>query len=179
MQDDRITMLEQELYELESYINEFWRFLPVAVFHVSQTAIITDADYAAIKLLGYPEDEILGRNIGDFFAKKADHDRIQAGTFQQGGIKSNECLIKNQQGTLIPVLITTQIRKDKENNIFGYFLSMIDITERKHAEEKIQEKITELEEFHNIAVGRELKMIELEKEINALLKELGKEPKYK
>jgi PAS domain S-box-containing protein len=36
----------------------------------------------------------------------------------------------------------------------------------------------DLEEFHKMAVGRELKMVELEKEVNALLKELGREGKY-
>ncbi|MFH1684053.1 MAG: PAS domain-containing protein [Candidatus Margulisiibacteriota bacterium] len=55
---------------------------------------------------------------------------------------------------------------------------MLNITERKQAEEKLREKVAELEEFHNLAVGRELKMIEMEKEVNALLKELGREQKY-
>ncbi|MFC1637543.1 hypothetical protein ACFL1W_00835 [Candidatus Margulisiibacteriota bacterium] len=40
-------------------------------------------------------------------------------------------------------------------------------------------KVKELEEFHDLAVGRELKMIELEKEINQILSELGRPPKYK
>lgn len=53
------------------------------------------------------------------------------------------------------------------------------ITERKSSEKKLQETAAELQEFHDLAVGRELKMIELEKENGALLKELGREPEHK
>ncbi|MGB9613385.1 MAG: HAMP domain-containing protein [Candidatus Margulisiibacteriota bacterium] len=43
---------------------------------------------------------------------------------------------------------------------------------------ELQGKIEELEIFHKVAVGRELKMEELEKEVDDLRKELGKAPKY-
>ena len=51
--------------------------------------------------------------------------------------------------------------------------------ERKHAEEGIREKVIELENFNKLMVGREIKMIELKKEINELLKKAGKKEKYK
>ncbi len=44
---------------------------------------------------------------------------------------------------------------------------------------ELQEKIEDLQGFHVAAVGRELKMIELENEVNALLKELDRPPKHK
>jgi PAS domain S-box-containing protein len=53
-----------------------------------------------------------------------------------------------------------------------------DITERKKAEESLQKKIQELEYFNNLMINRELKMIELKNEINALLKRLGEKEKY-
>ncbi len=53
-----------------------------------------------------------------------------------------------------------------------------DITVSKTAEMEIREKSEELERTNRLMVDRELKMIELKKEINALLKTLGKEPKY-
>ena len=55
----------------------------------------------------------------------------------------------------------------------------LEIGERKSAEENLEERTAELERFNKLAVGRELKMIELKKEINALLEELGREPRYK
>lgn len=40
------------------------------------------------------------------------------------------------------------------------------------------DQMHDLQVFHDSAVGRELKMMELEKEINALLLELGRKPRY-
>ncbi len=54
-----------------------------------------------------------------------------------------------------------------------------DITERKLAEEKLEKKVKELRRFNEMTVDRELKMVELKKEINSLLRGLGKEPRYK
>lgn len=53
-----------------------------------------------------------------------------------------------------------------------------DITERKAAQEALERKIEELRRFNEMAVDRELKMVELKKKINDLLKEMGKEPHY-
>lgn len=50
---------------------------------------------------------------------------------------------------------------------------------RKWEEEDRRRRMAEMEALNKVAVGRELKMMELEKEINDLLKELGREPRYK
>lgn len=54
-----------------------------------------------------------------------------------------------------------------------------DITDRKELELKLEEKINELKLINDTAVGRELKLIEREKEVDGLLRELGRPPKYK
>jgi hypothetical protein len=47
------------------------------------------------------------------------------------------------------------------------------------AEDALKAKMDELERFHSLTIGRELTMIELKKEINSLLNQLGKEDKYR
>lgn len=54
-----------------------------------------------------------------------------------------------------------------------------DITERKQAEEKIKNNLAEISRFNKVMVGRELKMIELKKEVNDILKKNGLPEKYK
>ena len=54
----------------------------------------------------------------------------------------------------------------------------IDITKRKKAEEELKESMNDLQRFHKLTVGRELTMIELKKEVNALLKKTGQDEKY-
>lgn len=52
--------------------------------------------------------------------------------------------------------------------------TMLDITKRKQMEEEIQKRVKELEEFYQMAIGRELRMIELKNEIEKLQNELKK-----
>ena len=65
-----------------------------------------------------------------------------------------------------------------ENNKLTVYGSTIDITERKQAEEELKKRMNELEIFNDATVERELKMIELKKEINELLTKTGQKPKY-
>jgi PAS domain S-box-containing protein len=53
-----------------------------------------------------------------------------------------------------------------------------DITERKKAEKELKEKINQLEQYKKITVDRELKMIELKKEINGFYKQLNQKQRY-
>ena len=50
---------------------------------------------------------------------------------------------------------------------------------RRLAEEALEERVNELQRFHDLTVGRELRMIELKKEVNALLGKSGEPEKYK
>ena len=48
--------------------------------------------------------------------------------------------------------------------------AVVDVTERKKADEELKKKMLDLESFHKLAVGRELKMEELKKRIKELEK---------
>ena len=76
--------------------------------------------------------------------------------------------------TAYPVLY----EKERCGNIVEFVHVTRDITERKRAEEKLEKHTEEIERLNKFMVGRELNMVELKKEINALLKELGRESKY-
>jgi len=49
---------------------------------------------------------------------------------------------------------------------------------RRKAEEELKERMDELVRFHDLTVGRELRMIELKKEVNDLLRKSGQDEKY-
>jgi CheY-like chemotaxis protein len=53
-----------------------------------------------------------------------------------------------------------------------------EISERKRAEEALAQRVEELERFNRLAVGRELRMIELKRQVNELSEQLRKEPPY-
>lgn len=50
--------------------------------------------------------------------------------------------------------------------------------ERHRADKAVKKHMNELEQFNKMAVGRELRMIELKQEVNALCRELGREDAY-
>jgi len=61
----------------------------------------------------------------------------------------------------------------------GCFAVMFnDITGQKKSEVQLEEYLDELERFNRSAVGRELRMVELKKEINDLCRELGRKVPY-
>ncbi|MFQ6618991.1 MAG: PAS domain S-box protein, partial [Fidelibacterota bacterium] len=55
---------------------------------------------------------------------------------------------------------------------------MRDISERVKVERELKQRFKELEIFVKATEDREMKMVELKKEVNSLLKELGREAKY-
>ncbi len=55
---------------------------------------------------------------------------------------------------------------------------IFDITARKQQDEEIRLRKEEMERFNQAMVGRELDMVELKQRINALSKELGREPPF-
>jgi len=74
--------------------------------------------------------------------------------------------------------VTTDPIVSEKNTLTGAVHIISDITERHKAQEELKRTASELKEMNDIMVGRELKMTELKEEINKLLKECGKEPKY-
>ena len=68
--------------------------------------------------------------------------------------------------------------KDKSGVMIGVAIFAQDITERKHMEQVLKRNVEELEQFSKLAIGREIKMIQLKREINELLDRLGQDEKY-
>jgi two-component system CheB/CheR fusion protein len=72
-----------------------------------------------------------------------------------------------------------------DGRIDGIVVILIDITERKRAEEMIRRQVEELRvsndelmRLNGVMEGRELRMIELKKEVNELLARMGEPARY-
>jgi len=85
----------------------------------------------------------------------------------------------HKNGSTIWADVSVALRCDAEGNPLNYITTIINIAERKRAEEALEQKLEELLRFQRLTVGRELRMIELKKEINDLLSQAGKTPKYR
>jgi len=76
---------------------------------------------------------------------------------------------------MIPVLYNAQVYRDDEGHVIGVFAAARDVTAQKRIEAELAaqrrmelERISDLEKFQRLTVGRELKMVELKKEIAEL-----------
>lgn len=68
--------------------------------------------------------------------------------------------------------------KDGNGNVIEIIKIARNITDRVKRENELNRKNEKLEKFNSLAVGRELKMVELKREIDSLLKELGRELRF-
>lgn len=76
------------------------------------------------------------------------------------------------------VLNLGRVEFDARDEPYSMVGTIQDITEHKQAEEALSKKMKELEVFNDAAVGRELKVNELRTEVNGLLRQMNREPKY-
>lgn len=67
---------------------------------------------------------------------------------------------------------------DEKGNVIMMIEYSFDITDLKKAKDELTQKLKEVEKFNKVMVGRELRVVELKKEINDLLVSFGKSPKY-
>jgi len=137
------------------------------------------------EILGYEEEEeITGKDWFDNFVPVRFRDEVArvfglliAGEIEPVEYYENPVLTKHGEEKIVAWHNT--ILRDEQGRIYATMASGEDITEQKAVEEENKKKADELEKFNKLAVGREFKMIELKKEINALLEKSGKEPGYK
>ena len=142
-------------------------------FLISKDASLVYVNRVACEQLGYAEEELLGMRVMDFNPHLTQEiwDSVWGVTVRDK-IQTIEVEHLTKDGRLVPFEVLANYIE-----LYGeqYSCSFTrDITERKKAESDIQKKIKELEDFYNMAVSRELKMIELKKKIEELKKELTK-----
>ena len=139
---------------------------------------------AATRIFDYTEVEVIGKDLHALLVPERFHAAFSKGferfkmTGHGGAIgKTVELAAFGKDGKEFPVeLSLSAVTLKGRWNAIGLIR---DTTERKAAEEELKKRAGELEKFNKLAVGRELKMIELKKEINALLGASAKEPGYK
>ncbi|MDD5171187.1 MAG: PAS domain S-box protein, partial [Syntrophales bacterium] len=155
---------------------------------------VTFVNPAVSAILGYPEAELIGKSLhaqvhyahpdGSGFPWSACALRL---TSQDGKVRTvDDEVFWRKDGTAVPVeYSTTPVLKD--GRVVAAVVSFHDITERKRAEglkvekevaeeaaaraekaqEELQAKVLEIERFSRLSLGREERVIELKRQVNA------------
>ena len=147
---------------------------------ISPEGKITDVNEATIKITGVPRERLIGTDFSDYFTQPAQAREGYQQVFSKGFVTDYPLTIRSRGGAHTHVLYNASVYKDAGGNVLGVFAAARDVTAQKNAEEQVAEqrgkeleRIAELERFQKLTVGRELKMIELKKEIVELRKALA------
>src|SRR5437762_386654 len=139
--------------ELESAIQRYvdlYDFAPIPYVSFDRAGRIEEANLAATELLSEPRDRLIGRPLA-FYATDLDsllRHLLYCRTSQQQ-VKT-ELLLKSRKGEQIPALIlSTPITSTARNGALLYQTAIIDLRERKAAEEALRAKEAELEAIIN------------------------------
>ena len=176
---------EQALRESEARFRTLFHSAAVAIIvHDRDTGAVIAANRRAIEGYGYETLEELQKNdfwLGPPYGFEDALCLIRKAVAD--GPQRFEWMNRDKHGRVFweDVLLKTLTL----NGIERVMAVTTDITDRKAAEEAfhrqtedLQSRNAELERFNRAAVGRELKMIELKKQINALSRETGREPPF-
>jgi transcriptional regulator with PAS, ATPase and Fis domain len=88
---------------------------------------------------------------------------------------------RSASGEIIPTTLNASALRDPDGNVIGAIGILRDmrayekvVRDLEQSKGELQEKISDLEKFEEVVVGRELKMIALEKEVEKLQREVEK-----
>jgi len=147
---------------------------------ISPEGKITDVNEATAKVTGAAREKLIGTDFSIYFTEpeKAREGYQQA--FARGFVTDYPLTIRHIDGRLSHVLYNASVYKDVNAKVLGVFAAARDVTPLKKAELELAdqrgrelERLAELERFQKLTVGRELKMIELKKEVDDLKRRLS------
>jgi PAS domain S-box-containing protein len=173
--------IEEELRLSEEKFRILYEYAPEAFYLSDLKGVFLEGNQAVEKLLGYKREEMLGKNFLAINVLPIDQ-----------ALKAAALLARNILGQSTGPDEFTLARKDKSKVLVEITTHLVrfmgrtmvlgvvrDISEQKKADIEIKKRAEELEKMNKFMVGREMTMIELKKEINSLLKELGRPEKYR
>ncbi|HUL47457.1 MAG TPA: EAL domain-containing protein [Steroidobacteraceae bacterium] len=118
----------------KSYLHSMLNSMTDAVFVSSPDGVIKLANSAACKLLGYSEEELLGRGIAAILEERerASFDLLQAAQ------ETRETVVRTRAGQTIPVSLTGSVIASDDPQFQGNIFVARNITDRKRAERRIR-----------------------------------------
>ena len=141
---------------------------------ISPEGKITDVNEATVTVTGIPREQLIGTAFSDYFTEPDKANEGYQRAFAQGSVTDYPLTIRRPNGTLSEVLYNASVYRDEAGVVLGVFAAARDVTEQKLAQSELAKqakelnRLAELERFQRLTVGRELKMIELKKEIESL-----------
>jgi PAS domain S-box-containing protein len=172
----------RELDKARAYAESLIKNAPDPVFVSDLEGKILQANDAVSELLGFQPDELLEQSLSRFISP-AELREFTAALREvvERGVTRNALLHpRTASDEVIPTTLNASALRDPTGKVIGAIGILRDmrsyekvVRDLEQSKAELQEKILDLEKFEEVVVGRELKMIALEKEVETLQRELA------
>jgi diguanylate cyclase (GGDEF)-like protein/PAS domain S-box-containing protein len=127
----------------KAYVENILRNMNDSLIVTSGAFLIRSVNRATLDLLGYREEELTGRHIGTILKQFLAAGEVPAPDgdrdFAAHLCRNAEKIFLTRSGREIPVLLSTSLLKEGEGAVQGLVYVAKDITERKIAEQKLEQ----------------------------------------
>ncbi|TMH24378.1 MAG: PAS domain-containing protein [Betaproteobacteria bacterium] len=169
----------RELDKARAYAESLIKNAPDPVFVSDLEGKILQANDAVSQLLGFRQDEVLEQSLSRFISPEETREFTAAlrEVVERGVTRNARLNPRSASGEVIPTTLNASALRDHEGKVIGAIGILRDmrayeqvVRDLEKSKTELQEKILDLEKFEEVVVGRELKMIALEKELERLRK---------
>jgi PAS domain S-box-containing protein len=153
---------------------------PDPVFVSDLQGKILQANEAVSELLGFRTDEVVEQSLSRFISPEETRQFTAAlrEVVERGVTRNARLNPRSASGEVIPTTLNASALRDADGKVIGAIGILRDmrayekvVRDLQESKAELQEKILDLEKFEEVVVGRELKMIALEKELEKLRRE--------
>ena len=167
---------DEALNQTREEYNTFLHQLPIGFYRRKLQAgpQLMESNPALLQMFGYEESEARKMSSLDLYVHPEDAASIGAELATKGHVDAREFEAVKKDGTHIWVQVWSKVFGSGDN---AYAEGVImDISTRKTAEIQLKKQTVELEKINKYMIDRELKMVELKKELAKCQQANGKRP---
>ncbi|MFQ5867774.1 MAG: response regulator [bacterium] len=167
---------EEALKESEQRYRTLVQNVPIAVLRTTPgpKGKFLMANPTYFKMFGLDSEEELKKiAVADVYMNPEDRKVFSDNLLAKGKVDGVELPLRRKDGTIFWGSVTARVVYNGSGKNPYFDCTIMDITERKRAEDQLKKRMRDLEIFQKIAVGREIKMIELKERIKELKARLG------
>ena len=140
--------IEKALRESEERYRTLMNNLPVAVYRTTPgpEGKFLMVNPAFCNVLGFKKEETIKKmSVSDFFATPEEREGFSNKIMQHGVVENDERILLKRDGTPVHASITARVMGEKDGKGIHFDCTLIDISERKQAEEALRKAYYEME----------------------------------
>ena len=132
--------LEEQLLEQNQFLDSLLNAIPVPVFYKDKETRYRGFNKAFEEFYGKKKEDMIGKGVYDLFPPEQAQVFFDADAdlFRQGGIQIYEHKLRDNRGVDHDVIFHKAVYFDNTGSAIGQIGTILDITERKKIEEKLQ-----------------------------------------